>query len=131
MISPAGIPRFGTVITCIDGRVQEPVSTWLKHTYQLDYVDVITQPGPDKMLAESVEDRARAIRDMVDISLKAHHSNLLAIAGHHDCVANPVAKSEHLDQIRKALHEVRLWNPPATLVGLWVNEAWAIEVVAG
>ena len=131
MGSPGGMPRFGTVVTCIDGRVQEPVARWLKQTYQLDYVDVITEPGPDRFLSENGGGRVRAIRDMVDISLNAHHSNLLAIAGHHDCAANPVSTNEHLEQIRKAVQVIRFWNLPVTVVGLWVNDAWRVETVAG
>ena len=129
--SPAAMPRFGTVVTCIDGRVQQPVAQWLKQTYQLDYVDVITEPGPDRTLSEGVGNRVRAIRDMVDISLNAHHSNLLAIAGHHDCAANPVSSNEHLEQIRKAVQAIRFWNLPVTVVGLWVNDAWRVEAVGG
>ncbi len=44
--------RFGTVLNCIDGRVQIPVTNWLKENFDVDYVDLITEPGIDKVLSE-------------------------------------------------------------------------------
>ncbi len=41
--------KFGTVINCIDSRTQLPVSNWIKENYSVDYVDTITEPGPDKV----------------------------------------------------------------------------------
>jgi hypothetical protein len=34
-----------------DGRVQEPVITWMKDAYGVQYVDDVTEPGPICMLA--------------------------------------------------------------------------------
>ncbi len=44
--------RFGLAICCIDGRIQEPVASWLKEKYLLDYVDMVTEAGADRVLAE-------------------------------------------------------------------------------
>lgn len=43
---------FGTVLNCIDGRVQIPVINWMKENFDLDYVDLITEPGMDKVLSQ-------------------------------------------------------------------------------
>jgi len=43
--------RFATAINCMDGRTQEPVITWIKKNYHVDFVDMITEPGPVKYLA--------------------------------------------------------------------------------
>ena len=42
---------FGTAISCIDGRVQQPVSDWLKLYCHVRWVDLVTEPGPDRLLA--------------------------------------------------------------------------------
>ena len=42
---------FATAINCMDGRVQLPVTAFLKKKYGVDYVDVITEPGPNGILA--------------------------------------------------------------------------------
>ncbi len=49
---------FATAINCMDGRVQIPAIEWLKRRHQIDYVDMITEPGPNKILSEN---RERAI----------------------------------------------------------------------
>ncbi|MCK4433251.1 MAG: hypothetical protein KAV48_04880, partial [Methanomicrobia archaeon] len=48
--------KFATAINCMDGRVQIPVIEWLKRKYSASYVDMITEPGPNKILAESKDD---------------------------------------------------------------------------
>lgn len=121
--------RFGTLINCMDGRVQDPVARWLKEKYQLDYVDVITEPGPDKLLSEGPQETIQAIKAKVRISVEKHGSNVIAIAGHHDCAGNPVTREEHLEQIAKCVEVMRAWNFTATRLGLWVNENWEVEVL--
>ena len=44
--------KFATAINCIDGRVQTPVAEFIKKSYHIDYVDMITIPGPDRVLSE-------------------------------------------------------------------------------
>ncbi len=44
--------RFGTALNCIDGRTQIPIINWLKENFDVDYVDLITEPGMDKVLAQ-------------------------------------------------------------------------------
>jgi len=123
--------RFGTAINCIDGRVQAPVAKWLMARYGLDYVDTITLPGPDKAMAEGAAEVVNEIRDRVGISVQAHGSNVVALAGHHDCATNAATEDEHRKQIVQGLQTIRFWNFAVTVVGLWVNADWQVEVVAG
>ncbi len=123
--------RFGTAINCIDGRVQEAVTRWVKDAYHLDYVDLVTEPGADKILSQGSKEALAEIRAKVYTSISAHGSSVVVIAGHYDCAANPVSQEEHLRQIRNSMQVIRFWNFPVTVVGLWVNENWAVEVVGG
>ncbi len=121
--------RFGAAINCIDGRAQEPVARWLKARYHLDHVDVITEPGAEGALLAQ-PDLAEQIRSKVLLSLQRHAASVVAIAAHHDCLANPVPASEHQEQIRRCTAMLRLsWGLPVTIVGLWVNERWEVEEV--
>ena len=43
---------FGTVLNCIDGRTQIPVINWIKENFNVEYVDLITEPGMDKIVSE-------------------------------------------------------------------------------
>jgi hypothetical protein len=44
--------KFATALNCMDGRVQIPIIEFLKKKFKVDYVDMITEPGIDKILAE-------------------------------------------------------------------------------
>jgi len=122
--------RFGTAINCMDGRVQEPVARFLKERYLLDYIDTITEPGPCKLLTEAPAIAVNAIRGRVRISVQEHGSNVIAVVGHHDCAGNPTDRAAHIEQINRAVTVVRDWNFTATILGLWVNENWEVEVVS-
>ena len=65
------------------------------------------------------------------ISVEAHGSKVVAVAGHHDCAGNPVTEEEHRRHILRAVETVRSWGFPVTIVGLWVNSNWQVEVVSG
>lgn len=122
--------RFGTAVACIDGRIQEPVARWLRQTYQLDFVDMVTEPGADGVLANGAPEVVQALRAKVEASISRHASSVVAVVGHYDCAGNPVSPEEHQQHIRAALHAVRLWNLSATVVGLWVNESGAVQSAA-
>ena len=118
---------FATAINCMDGRVQDPVSRWLKDNTGARYVDMITEPGADKLMADGSLSQREAIRAKVMISVNVHQSRTVAVVGHHDCAGNPVAKEEHLKHIRKAMATVMSWNLGVRVLGLWVNERWQVE----
>jgi len=109
----------------MDGRVQLPVINWLKENYQADYVDMITQSGPIKLLSENKEPGVvAAIKRCVEISVERHGSCLVAVVGHYDCAGNPVGKEEQLKQIAAAIEVVRGWGVAekgVEVIGLWVD----------
>jgi len=118
---------FATAINCMDGRVQSPVKHWLKDNTGAEYVDMITEPGADKLVADGSLSQREAIRAKVLISVNNHKSGCIAIVGHHDCAGNPVSKQEHLKHIRKAIATVTSWNLGVRVLGLWVNDKWVVE----
>ncbi|MFN3134226.1 MAG: carbonic anhydrase [Candidatus Kryptonium sp.] len=122
--------KFATAINCIDGRTQIPVIEWLKKEYKIDYVDMITEPGPNKILSENKDSfTIQAIRRKVEISLTKHNSKIIAITGHHDCAANPVDRETHLKQILSAVETIKMWNLGVDVIGLWVDENWEVHKV--
>lgn len=115
-------------LNCIDGRVQLPVIHWIKNNYDADYVDMITELGIDGLLADNdpiVGDIIRKIR----ISVEKNNSELIFVAGHHDCRANPVSDSAHQDQIYLAVARLKKEFPKMDIIGLWVNKEWEGEVI--
>ena len=94
---------FVTAINCMDGRVQEPVLRWMKQRFEVDYVDMITEPGPDKIMTSGPVDALESIKRRVSISVNAHASRVVAVAVHHDCAGYPVSKEEHLAALSKCI----------------------------
>jgi hypothetical protein len=121
---------FATAINCIDGRVQRPVSEWMRVQYSVDFVDTITQPGPEKALTQGPQTIIDVMRANVGVSVSAHKSQLVAIAAHHECAGNPVSDEDHQAQIRAACQVIAGWGLSVRVLGLWVNEWWQVELIA-
>jgi hypothetical protein len=121
---------FATAISCIDGRVQDPVAAWMRKQFQVDFVDTITEPGADGVLAQGPSDVVASIREKVMVSTDAHQSRVVAVVGHHGCAGNPVPREDHLRQIGQGMMVVASWGLPVRVVGLWVNDQWQVELVA-
>ena len=122
--------KFATAINCMDGRVQIPVIEWLKRKYSASYVDMITEPGPNKILAESKDDPViETIKRRVEISVNKHASKIIAIVGHYDCAGNPVDRDTQIKQIRSAIKIVGSWNFNVQIIGLWVDENWKVHKI--
>ncbi|MGQ9505632.1 MAG: carbonic anhydrase [Thermogutta sp.] len=121
---------FCTAINCMDGRVQMPVIEYLKDRFQADYVDNVTEPGPDGILGRGIDELLLlSILRRVELSLTKHGSVGLAVVGHADCGGNPSSKEEHHQQIKEAVKLLRRRFSGVTVVGLWVNENWSVEEI--
>lgn len=121
--------KFATLIDCIDGRTENPLQNWIKKNYTVDYIDTVTEPGPDKVVSENQKEKVEAIKSKVKISIDAHKSNLIFIAGHHDCAGNPSPKEVHISQIKKSVDIIKSWSLGVSVIGLWVNEKWSVEPI--
>jgi carbonic anhydrase len=123
--------RFAAVVNCMDGRVQEPVNDYIKSNYQIDYVDVVTEPGPNKILADNANEAIiSSIKKRLDISVNCHKANLIAIAGHYDCAGNPSDKEKQIEHVNKAIELLKNWEYDLEIIGLWVNERWEVEKIS-
>ncbi|MFH1373423.1 MAG: carbonic anhydrase [bacterium] len=121
---------FVTAINCMDGRTQVPVNDWMKASFDADYVDTITEPGPDGILSDRNHSLVTSIKDRVLISVQKHHSEVVAIVAHGDCAGNPVSKDEHLIMLRRAVDTIAGWKLNVTVVGLWLEETdWQVQEV--
>jgi len=119
--------KFATAINCMDGRVQIPVIEWIKKEYGVNYVDMVTEPGPNKILAEGKNNALlESIKRRVEISVNKHASKLIAIVGHYDCAGNPAEKDIQLKHILLAIKMVKSWDFKVKIIGLWVDENWEV-----
>jgi hypothetical protein len=116
----------------MDGRIQEPLRAWMAERFGLRYVDTVTQPGMDGVLAGSTDlGDAELAKKMVNISVGAHGSRTVVVSGHHDCAGNPVGREQHKEDIKKAVDAVKSWDGMAGIqvIGVWINENWQVEPV--
>ena len=120
---------FATAINCMDGRVILPITEWMKKQFNVEYVDMITEAGPDKTLSQGTPSQIQSIKDRVTVSVAKHNSNTIAIVGHHDCAGNPVDKNTHLLQVKDCCAIIKSWELDARILGVWLNEQWKAEVV--
>jgi len=120
---------FATAINCMDGRVQEPIINWVKDTFGVDYVDMITEPGPDKIVSEGKPEQVASVRSRTEISVEKHKSEVVVIMGHDDCAGNPVPKEKHVDQIKAAMRVIEGWGFPVAIYGIWLDIDWKAEIV--
>ncbi len=122
---------FYTVVNCMDGRVQLPVINYIMDRFGVDYVDSITEPGPNRLMAQDADSVVvRGILEKIGISLHRHKSRGVALVGHHDCAGNPSKKGEQVEQLRKAMAVVKKEFPDIDVIMLWVNNDWEVEEVA-
>lgn len=119
---------FVTCINCIDGRVQLPVIQWILSNYEVKYVDMITEPGINGLLA----DRDAEVGDILKkiyISVEGHSTNHIFIVGHHDCLANPVDDETHKKQISESVNRIEEIFPSCEVIGLWVDNTSSVSMV--
>ena len=119
--------KFATSVCCMDGRIQLPLTKWIKENYSVDFVDTITEPGIDKKIAEN--SYLGSVKTKIGISINAHKSELIIVSGHYDCAGNPVSDEEHISQIKKGIEVISSWNLNAKVIGVWVDESWNVLTV--
>ena len=119
--------KFCTAINCMDGRVQLPVITYLKERFEADYVDSITEPGPNLVLAEkSNKTLVESIISRVQISVEKHKSVGIAIVAHYDCAGNPSGRKEQLVHLEDSVESLRQYFD-IPVIALGVDENWKVN----
>ncbi|HKO45429.1 MAG TPA: carbonic anhydrase [Pyrinomonadaceae bacterium] len=120
---------FATAITCIDGRVQRPVTDWVKLHVNVDHVDLITEPGPDKVFSAGPAEVMQDMMRKVSFSVQHHFSKVVILSGHDTCAANGVSREEHVEQILDGVERIQGYRLNVRIIGLWVGEFGSVEVV--
>ena len=117
--------KFACAINCMDGRVQDAVKDYMKDNYGVDYVDMVTEPGPNKILADNLDKNViENIKKRVEVSIHHHGSKVIAIVGHFGCAGNPTGKTEQIEHLIKAKKTVESFGFDAEIVLLWVDGDW-------
>jgi len=124
--------EFATAINCIDGRVQKPVAEYIQKNFRVDYVDMITEPGPNKILSEGKDvNIIEFLKKKVEISVEKHNSQIIAIAAHYDCAGNPENEDVQKEHLREAVNVITSWGfPVKKIIALWLNENFKPSIIS-
>ena len=119
---------FFTAINCIDGRIQLPVIQYLQQKYNVEFIDSITEAGPNLILANNIDySTIQSIYNKLDISFNNHKSEGLAIVGHYGCDGNPASKNEQIEHIQKAIKLIQNKYNEKEIIGLWVDQNFEVH----
>jgi len=117
--------KFACAINCMDGRVQDAVKNYMKENYGVDYVDMVTEPGPNKILADNLDKSIiENTKKRVEVSTGHHGSKVIAIVGHFGCAGNPTEKEIQIGHLKKAEETLKSLGFAEEIVLLWVEGDW-------
>jgi hypothetical protein len=117
---------FACHLACQDGRVTDAVSHHARVKHGIDWVDNITEPGINKILAENIDTSViKSIKRKIPISIHHHGSNVIFISGHPKCAGNPAGKEEQIKHLRDAKKTVESFGFGVNIVLLWIENDWA------
>jgi hypothetical protein len=114
----------------MDGRVQLPVIRFLQNRFNTEYVDSITEPGPNLILSECKnQEMVNSIIKRINISIEKHNSTAIAVVGHYDCAGNPATKDKQIEHIKDSIKLLRAHFNTPEIIGLWVDESWKVNEI--
>lgn len=113
---------YCTAINCMDGRAQLPVIAFLQKYFSAEHVDCITEPGPVDIFARTTDLMIlNSIFTRVDLSLKKHGSEGIAICAHPDCAGNPMDEVIQKTQLKRSVIFLKEAYPDVDIIGLWIE----------
>ena len=115
-------------LTCADGHIQLPVIHWIMGTHNVEYVDMITEPGVTGLLAD-LDNPVEAIKRKIRHSLVPKDGSKIFIVGHADCDFHAAAPSEQKHLVRTATARMKKEFPALEIHGLWFESDHAVEVL--
>lgn len=112
----------------MDGRAQLPVIEYLQERFNVDYVDSITEPGPNLILAQQNDiNIVESIFNRLKISIDHHASVGIAVAGHYNCAGNPVPKELQTLHTFDAIRYIKRRYSDLEIIGLRIDENWKVS----
>lgn len=122
---------FCTAVNCMDGRIQLPVIRYLQKRFGAEYVDMITETGPNGILSRGRPGEVLdSIHQRIDISVNVHGSKSLAVVGHYDCAGNPGNKAHQIADVQTSIGILKSSYADLEIIGLWVDENWTVSEVS-
>lgn len=126
--------KFATAFSCMAGEIIENVLNFMRREYGVDYVDFITEPGINRVLANSHDIPPVLLRKFgknMKTSVIEKGSEIVAIVGHEGCLGNPHRREIQIQHLKESEKTVRLFGCEGIkkIPLLWVPSNKIIEVV--
>ena len=103
----------------------------MRRTYGVDYVDLITEPGPEWALTDPTRAGVQAgIHRNARFSVEGHDAELIAVTAHDDCLGNDADSGTRRSQLLAAQQLVIGWDLGVDVIGLWVHLDGKVEEAA-
>jgi len=115
--------NYGTVINCIDAPIRLPVIEFLKFVWKVQWVIVINEAAPEKVLSEGKDAQAiEHIHQNIRASLGNQAQKRLAIVSHYGCNLNKAGDVEKKGMLRKAVDYLKNKYSGVEVLGIWVDK---------
>ena len=106
----------------MDGRTQDAVKNYMIEHYHTEYVDMVTEPGPNKILADNINIHiVENIKKRVEISVHHHGAKYVAIVGHFGCACNPAEKEGQVTHLKEAKKTIESFGFDIQMILLWIG----------
>jgi len=115
--------RYCAAITCMDGMIHATVINYLNRRFKTQCVDMITEPGPNLILARHTSQASiDSIMARLRISLFHHQSCAIAIIAHAHCAGNRHSDADQLAELTDAVQVIVNEFGDTEVIGLWIND---------
>ena len=103
----------------------------MRRKYGVDYVDLITEPGPERALTDPTQAGVQtAIHRNARFSVEGHDAELIAVTAHDDCLGNDADSGTRLAQLLAAQRLLIDWDLGVDVIALWVRMDGKVEEAA-
>ncbi len=114
--------KFGAVIGCMDGRIQTRTLDQVMTRFGVRYVDNITSTGAVQHLDGTVSPTGEGLLGSLEVSIRAHGTNQVALTAHSDCAGNPVPDEKQKQQLLRAVDVVSGRFPDLEVIALFFDQ---------
>jgi len=113
----------GTMVGCFDGRIQIPALSFLHELWHSDWVDVVSETAPEKILSENKDrDAISHLHQNIKASLDTQGEQRIAVVAHSTCDSNAVPDDQKKEMLRATTLILQKRYPEASVIGIWIDK---------
>lgn len=122
--------KFGTTLSCIDGRAIIAAHDWMREHCDVQYIDSLTEPGMDGWLGNMSPEQRMWLKHKIEISTMGHGSRIITVVGHDECAGNPVSPEKHHVEVKQGVSLVQDLLRELDILDAEVIPLWA-QMIGG